>query len=1284
MSIAFDSEGGAEFSNNLISDLAPIIALFGEQVTRQYLSHTSSLLECIIFACAPIGIITGVICAIRVGGSRSLKALIGRAREPEALAELEVLSSTSPDVCELWNGSGIARVVGSPHILELVLLPAIEGKPAQIHTLQTAVQESIFELREKNAEIAQSFETEFTSPPNISYNVAGGPPPKKELLFSAILGIVLQLGVVIFTGVFTYGWSFNSRAVSMERLGMVVPQYAFPSFACGTALIAVGMFLCAHIVDARTDDRVWVLSDHSDLQSAQIIWLQKARVVSDQEFGSYMIRAPDDRSELHTSRKSERFSTSYFLLLTILGTGLSISGFFLQFVGLRAMHWSVSLAQIGCSLVMTALRVYIRRGLSLEPHSVQRIPQEFELDHVAKEVTGCADWKVRTQMCHGDASSSSSNETLKDAAAQVVATRMRLSHLSGWRTEFFDTVERIASCMEDALRYTFRAQSDIDLMTEATGLSVFEFAIPLSFAGSPSTAKLQQNPTIYTIKAQRKNMDRASPWSIDREELDAVLSLWLSSCTSSDRLAGTPTYSDGWLAIPQDYYWATGEDNMAAHILYDWWIRRGSASLSIPYRTDSSSPSSNIFIPDYVKVSSIQTDLLAAKLRLQPCEAFGQYLLSLFFDKLIGLIDSLAPESTTVEQNLDFSSVKLVNRAVSGMADVLQRHGISTDDSYRLVLPPLASNGKLPDIFERNLEIDIIKRSDEFRQQELADKDANSATTDAWNTVVKRLIWLCGKKAEALIHQDLWTEAGATYQSLKRSLETLYEENAIHLVDSGMFDFASSYLQAIDKKDSIQPPISDKEWLQIPFRLHWAISEKRPDYVLRAIREGAKLDAWNADQNEPIEVALESHCWPILRLLLFFGAPFPKETLETEFKEVMESGAARLGDGKRLVILNASYGNLLIDATKAGKIAILRLLMERRIDLSQTTKEGLTVLHLAAEMGNTEMLELFLKHGANSLLTTQTEAKSTALHLAVTRRHIDAIKVITNSQLNLRLRELINVRDGGGNLSIHLAALKGYDDVIEILLGCSGLDMEARTAGGATALYLAAEAGHLSTVKLLVSRGVKVDAAHSKKRETPLFTATRYGHHDIVEFLLDHQASPDSRCYYGRTPIMLAAETLKPETAMMLLERGADITARDDCRRGPLDYTIIAGGTSDAARMDPVRISLIEWLLEKDPSAAESADAFGRTPLHYAGMYNDVHSIQLIADSLSSTGILDPRDRWGWTPLHYASRNNMHEAINLLEKLGADKEARNKDGKIPGELRGLSGMTEFWSPPLAA
>lgn len=70
---------------------------------------------------APLGILTAVVSAIRVRGSPSLKAFIGRAQEGPGNAEIELLSSTSETTGEVWNDGGIARVFGIPAILEVVI-----------------------------------------------------------------------------------------------------------------------------------------------------------------------------------------------------------------------------------------------------------------------------------------------------------------------------------------------------------------------------------------------------------------------------------------------------------------------------------------------------------------------------------------------------------------------------------------------------------------------------------------------------------------------------------------------------------------------------------------------------------------------------------------------------------------------------------------------------------------------------------------------------------------------------------------------------------------------------------------------------------------------------------------------------------------------------------------------------------------------------------------------------------------------------------------------------------
>jgi hypothetical protein len=109
-----------DFYNNLFTDLTPLIALFGEQPTKQFLSESLTYYDAFIFAMAPLGTLTAIVSAIRVQGNTSLRAFIGRAQEGTGAIEAELCSSTSRDICEIYINGGITRTFGTPRLLELV------------------------------------------------------------------------------------------------------------------------------------------------------------------------------------------------------------------------------------------------------------------------------------------------------------------------------------------------------------------------------------------------------------------------------------------------------------------------------------------------------------------------------------------------------------------------------------------------------------------------------------------------------------------------------------------------------------------------------------------------------------------------------------------------------------------------------------------------------------------------------------------------------------------------------------------------------------------------------------------------------------------------------------------------------------------------------------------------------------------------------------------------------------------------------------------------------------
>ena len=87
-----------------------------------------------------------IVAAIRVGGHSSLRAVVGRAQENRATVEMELMSSTSHEVCELWNGRGIVRTMGKPEIRQIIYFEDPKKEVTfRLHTVETAEEDKLLE-----------------------------------------------------------------------------------------------------------------------------------------------------------------------------------------------------------------------------------------------------------------------------------------------------------------------------------------------------------------------------------------------------------------------------------------------------------------------------------------------------------------------------------------------------------------------------------------------------------------------------------------------------------------------------------------------------------------------------------------------------------------------------------------------------------------------------------------------------------------------------------------------------------------------------------------------------------------------------------------------------------------------------------------------------------------------------------------------------------------------------------------------------------------------------------
>ncbi|KAI4954777.1 hypothetical protein J4E86_006087 [Alternaria arbusti] len=416
-----DGFNGEEFINNLGSDLAPLLTLFGEQVTKQFLSMSLGWADHILLAVGPLGIITTVVSAIRVSNVRVLKAVIGRAREKIATAELELLSSTSYATSELWTDEGVVRQAGHAKILEIIVYELkstqkvssqeeIELKaPSQVRigNLGEANRAGVLKLvdegrsktftdvfgrlnfrsRKQSQVLTPSGDSELQAeiqarhiawklarqPPNLALNVHKALPTSSELCTFAIVGAALQLVAVAIPTAMTYYWRKPKGMNSVQ-------DYACPTFLIGTCLLVLGIALCSYIIEATTVEQSFIPTNGCDVKN--IFWLQLRQNMGDQPFNAYVIMSHAGDKKIRTSRYDAEETDPVLPQIRrqnqerrlIIAVTLCFTGFICQFVGLRALHWSATVIQLSITLLMTCIRAWIRRGISNRPIHFQLDP----------------------------------------------------------------------------------------------------------------------------------------------------------------------------------------------------------------------------------------------------------------------------------------------------------------------------------------------------------------------------------------------------------------------------------------------------------------------------------------------------------------------------------------------------------------------------------------------------------------------------------------------------------------------------------------------------------------------------------------------------------------------------------------------------------------------------------------------------------------------------------------------------------------------------------------------
>ena len=115
----------------------------------------------------------------------------------------------------------------------------------------------------------------------------------------------------------------------------------------------------------------------------------------------------------------------------------------------------------------------------------------------------------------------------------------------------------------------------------------------------------------------------------------------------------------------------------------------------------------------------------------------------------------------------------------------------------------------------------------------------------------------------------------------------------------------------------------------------------------------------------------------------------------------------------------------------------------------------------------------------------------------------------------------VNIKDALGRTPLHIAAEKGYAEIVLFFVE-NGADVNVTDTNGNTPLIFSIhKIGDLEITRRLLEKGATVNA-QNRTGETALMYAAWRGHSDIVELLLEHSADVSLKNRQGNTALSLA------------------------------------------------------------------------------------------------------------------------------------------------------------------
>eukprot|EP00917_Polyrhabdina_sp_WS-2016_P012680 GHVP01027842.1.p1 GENE.GHVP01027842.1~~GHVP01027842.1.p1 ORF type:complete len:387 (+),score=66.53 GHVP01027842.1:25-1161(+) len=233
---------------------------------------------------------------------------------------------------------------------------------------------------------------------------------------------------------------------------------------------------------------------------------------------------------------------------------------------------------------------------------------------------------------------------------------------------------------------------------------------------------------------------------------------------------------------------------------------------------------------------------------------------------------------------------------------------------------------------------------------------------------------------------------------------------------------------------------------------------------------------------------------------------------------------------------------------------------------------GRNILHLAANSGCTDTLELCLKFFPKNLVRDRVSAKDkkgwTPLHVAICNDNTLCAKILMEYGANPRVLLHHNSPPSRGvtkSPCVHLAAVKGNVKSLELLMGRLPRCAQDLDESGREPIHYAAYNGNIGAMTCLLENGGRVNAEDDNGR-LPAHSCALKGLTEPAALLLKYRPALDRKDNWGMTPYDLAmslghsgiAELFKPPFLHRKMTLSEQAAAKEICQKidEPLVYQV--------------------------------------------------------------------------------------------------------------------------------